>query len=100
MAQKYLRPDDMKIIAVGNGDDFGRPLADLGEVETIDITIPTGLEPAPEATEETLSAGEELFEKAVDTLGGQEAFAAIETLRQSIDDGRCPRLMASNLRWR
>ncbi len=84
VAQKYLRPDDMKILAVGNGDDFGRPLADLGEVETIDITIPTGIAPAPEATEETLSEGQDLFEKAVDTLGGQEAFAAIKTLRQSL----------------
>ena len=84
VAQKYLRPDDMKIIAVGNGDDFGRPLTDLGEVETIDITIPTGLEPAPEATEETLSEGQELFEKAVETLGGREAFAAIRTLRQTM----------------
>lgn len=84
VAGKYLRPDDMKILAVGNGDDFGRPLADLGEVETIDIAIPTGLEPAPEATEETLSEGQDLFEKAVDTLGGREAFAAIKTLRQSL----------------
>ncbi len=84
VAQKYLRPDDMKILAVGNGDDFGRPLTDLGEVETIDITIPTGLEPAPEATEETLSEGQELLEKAVETLGGREAFAAVKTLRQSI----------------
>ena len=84
VAQKYLRPDDMKILAVGNGDDFGRPLTDLGEVETIDIAIPTGLEPAPEATEETLSEGQELLEKAVETLGGREAFAAIKTLRQSI----------------
>ncbi len=84
VAQKYLRPDDMKILAVGNGDDFGRPLTDLGEVETIDITIPTGREPEPEATEETLSEGLELFRKAVDTLGGQEAFAAIKTLRQSV----------------
>lgn len=87
VAQKYLRPDDMKIIAVGNGDDFGRPLTDLGEVETIDITIPTGLEPAPEATEETLSEGQELFEKAVETLGGREAFAAIKTLRQNMTVG-------------
>ncbi len=84
VAQKYLRPDDMKILAVGNGDDFGRPLTELGEVETIDIAIPTGREPAPEATEETLSEGEELFEKAVDALGGREALAAIKTLRQSM----------------
>ena len=84
VAQKYLRPDDMKILAVGNGDDFVRPLTDLGEVETIDITIPTGREPAPEATEETLSEGLELLRKAVDTLGGQEALAAIKTLRQSM----------------
>ena len=84
VAQKYLRPDDMKILAVGNGDDFVRPLTALGEVETIDITIPTGREPAPEATEETLSEGLELLRKAVDTLGGQEALAAIKTLRQSM----------------
>ncbi len=84
VAQKYLRPDDMKILAVGNGDDFVRPLTELGEVETIDIAIPTGREPAPEATEETLSEGLELFRKAVDALGGQEAFAAIKTLRQSM----------------
>ncbi len=84
VAEKYLRPDDMKILAVGNGADFGRPLADLGEVETLDVTIPTGREPAPEATEETLSEGQDLFRKAVEALGGQEAFAAIRTIRQAM----------------
>ncbi len=84
VAEKYLRPDDMKILAVGNGADFGRPLDDLGAVDTIDITIPSGREPAPEATEETLSQGQDLFRKAVDALGGQEAFAGIKTLRQSM----------------
>ena len=84
VAGKYLRPDDMKILAVGAGADFGRPLADLGAVNTIDIAIPTGREPAPEATEETLSEGQEMFRQAVDALGGREAFAAIKTLRQDL----------------
>ncbi|HMB92395.1 MAG TPA: pitrilysin family protein, partial [Rhodothermales bacterium] len=82
VAQEYLKPDQMKILAVGNSDDFGAPLSDLGPVTEIDITIPTGEEPMPEATEETLSEGRALLDQAVANLGGADAFVRIESIRQ------------------
>jgi zinc protease len=41
VAKKYLRPDDVQILAVGRPDDFGEPMSALGNVSEIDITIPT-----------------------------------------------------------
>ncbi|MEM9663645.1 MAG: pitrilysin family protein [Bacteroidota bacterium] len=81
VAAQYLRTDDLKILAVGNGDEFGEPMATLGDVTTLDISIPTTQVQAPEATAETLSQGQALLNEAIAALGGQEAFEAIETIR-------------------
>ena len=40
VAKKYLRPDEIQILAVGRPDDFDEPLSVLGSVREIDITIP------------------------------------------------------------
>jgi predicted Zn-dependent peptidase len=40
VAAKYLRPDEIQILAVGRPDDFDEPLSVLGPVKEIDITIP------------------------------------------------------------
>ncbi len=40
VAKKYLKPDQMRILAVGNSDLFDEPLSKLGEVNEIDIAIP------------------------------------------------------------
>lgn len=40
VAQKYLKPDKVRILVVGNGDAFVEPLSVLGNVNVIDITIP------------------------------------------------------------
>ena len=39
-AGKYLRPDQVQILVVGNQKDFDKPLSTLGKVNVIDITIP------------------------------------------------------------
>ncbi len=39
VAKKYLRPDDVQILAVGRTQDFDEPLSVLGSVQEIDITI-------------------------------------------------------------
>ena len=39
-AQAHLRPDALQILVVGRPDDFGRPLAALGGVRSIGVTIP------------------------------------------------------------
>ncbi|MFQ5720910.1 MAG: M16 family metallopeptidase [Candidatus Aminicenantales bacterium] len=40
VARKYLHPDKVQILVVGNKDKFDKPLTTLGEVRTIDITLP------------------------------------------------------------
>ncbi len=40
VARKYLQPDKVQILVVGNKEAFDKPLSTLGEVNVIDITIP------------------------------------------------------------
>jgi zinc protease len=40
VAKEHLHPDKVQILVVGNPSDFDKPLSTLGEVRTIDITIP------------------------------------------------------------
>jgi zinc protease len=40
IAKKYLKPDKVQILVVGNKEAFDKPLSNLGEVNVIDITIP------------------------------------------------------------
>ncbi len=40
VAKAHLRPDQMQILVVGRPDDLDKPLSTLGDVKTIDITIP------------------------------------------------------------
>jgi zinc protease len=44
VAREYLRPDKLQILVVGNQEDFDEPLSVLGNVNTIDITIPAPAE--------------------------------------------------------
>ena len=46
VAKKYVHPDQLAVLVVGNEKDFEKPLSSLGEVTPIDITIP---EPGGEA---------------------------------------------------
>ena len=40
VARKYIHPEKMAVLVVGNSKDFDRDLATFGKVNTIDITIP------------------------------------------------------------
>ncbi|MFU8812782.1 MAG: M16 family metallopeptidase [Balneolaceae bacterium] len=40
VAQRYLRPDALQILVVGNSNELGDQLAKYGDVNEIDITIP------------------------------------------------------------
>jgi zinc protease len=41
VARAHLRPETMQILVVGKSDDFDEPLSVLGDVQEIDVTIPT-----------------------------------------------------------
>jgi zinc protease len=47
VAKKYVQPDRLAVLVVGNQAGFEKPLTTLGEVTTIDVTIP----PPPAAPE-------------------------------------------------
>lgn len=40
VAQKYIQPDNLAIVVVGNGPTIQPPLSGLGPVKTLDLTIP------------------------------------------------------------
>ena len=40
VAQRYLRPDSLRILVVGNGEEIGDQLSAFGRVQPIDINIP------------------------------------------------------------
>ena len=52
VAKKYLKPEQLAVVVVGNQADFDKPLNSLGPVKTLDISIPTappGQQPAAES---------------------------------------------------
>ncbi len=84
VARKYLRPDAVQILVVGNPAGFGEPLTALGAVREIDITIPSTALEIPQATAEEAEKGKEaLLEMAV-SLGGLEKVQAVKTMRASL----------------
>jgi predicted Zn-dependent peptidase len=82
-AKSHLHPDDLVILAVGKPQDFDQPLSVLGQVDTIDITIPEtsplAQKEIPQASEAALAQGQEVFDKMVTACGGKSAFAAIKS---------------------
>lgn len=82
VAEKYLHPDDVTLLVVGNAADFDRPLSAFGEVREIDISIPPPPSSAPEleVTEESLAAGRALLTEVVAALGGSDP-AAMQSIR-------------------
>lgn len=81
VAEKYLHPDAAHILVVGKPDAFSQDLAELGDVNRIDISIPTSA-PGEKASvsEADRSKGRTLLNEAREALGG-DAFADIEAVR-------------------
>lgn len=72
-AGKYIHPDRLTVLVVGNPADFDKPLSEIGEVTEIDITIPPPPVTAPEVVDnaETRARGGELFDRVVALHGGE-----------------------------
>ena len=81
VAREYLQPDKMRIVVVGNDQDFDEPLSAFGEVNEIDVTIAVPTMEAPEATENDVAMGRELLLRSAEAMGGIEALTAIQALR-------------------
>src|SRR5690606_26025752 len=73
-ASEYLRPDALKVLIVGNENEMGDQLASLGEVNTIDITIPRPQAVRSEPKGDT-EAGQNYLNQMANALlpGGKES---------------------------
>jgi predicted Zn-dependent peptidase len=82
VAQKYLHPDALTIVAVGNKDSFDRPLDEFGEVNEIEIEqpAPPPAEPMPEASEADTAKAKEILAAAVEAHGGLEKLKSVKNI--------------------
>jgi len=81
--QAAWKPEDLTFLVVGTPSEFDGDLSVFGQVNEIDITIPT---PAPKleipaSTPESLARGMELMEQLRDRTGGK-AYAAIKGIHE------------------
>lgn len=79
-AQKYLHPDALTIVTVGNAENFDRPLNEFGEVNVIEIKQPEppSVEPIPEVSETDTAKAKEILAAAVEAHGGIEKLKAVK----------------------
>ncbi len=76
VAQRYLTPDQAKVLVLGRAADFDESLTALGTATTIDISIPTGADASDEPAGDAV-AGAQALRRAAEALGGAARFAAI-----------------------
>lgn len=86
VVDKYVHPEQLAVLVVGNSEEMTKPLSSLGPVNNIDITIPTspkqaggGSEPAKPAASNP--EGKALISKVVQFLGGSDKLKSLKTLR-------------------
>ena len=84
VARKYVHPDKLAILVVGNSAEFDQPLINLGKVTTIDISIPPPADTTPKAEKSaaTLAAGKRIWARVVKAMGN-DALKKTETLRST-----------------
>ncbi|HEV3484251.1 MAG TPA: pitrilysin family protein, partial [Vicinamibacterales bacterium] len=86
VARKYVRPDQLAVLVVGNEKDFERPLNTLGTVTPIDITIPEpgGAQQQREAPAAGSNAeGTALVNKVAEFVGGRAAVGAVNAMQRT-----------------
>lgn len=93
-AQKYFRPQDLTIVAVGNPKDFGTPLSGLGKVQMIDLTIPEPKKATAAADPASLASGKQQLQRMQQALGGAEKLDSVndslELAEVAINTGGSP----------
>lgn len=84
VARKYLQPDKVRMLVVGNDNDFDEALSVLGEVNEIDVTIavPGMASDTPAASDDALVQGRAVLMQSIEAAGGMQAFKAVQSVRQ------------------
>lgn len=92
VAKKYVTPNQLAVLVVGNDKEFDKPLSSLGTVTPIDVTIPepgakpaaasgSGAAAAAPAPAASNPAGLALARKVQDFVGGKARIDAVQAVR-------------------
>lgn len=100
VARERIRPENLTIVAVGNPKQFGKPLAALGPVNAIDLTIPEPKQEAAKADAASLALGRELIHRAQNALGGADKLAAVKDVTQTLEMAMDPAAGGMKLKQR
>jgi len=104
VAKQHLVPADFTIVAVGNPEQFGKPLSKLGRpVTAIDLTIPELKKEAAHPDAGSLAKGREILARVQRAVGGAGKLAVVKDFTVTQDnrfDPRAERLDSSETdRW-
>ena len=81
VAEKYLRPEHLKIVIVGKTADFDKSPDSLGmPVVALDVSIPEPKQELAQADEESLVRGRAVLRKAQQAAGGADKLAAVKDI--------------------
>ena len=90
VAKKYVRPDQLAVMIVGNEKEFEKPLSTLGTITPVDITIPEpGAKPTasgaagatPAAPAASNAEGTALARKVLEFAGGKAKIDSVQAVR-------------------
>lgn len=84
VAKDFIKPEDFTIVAVGQTEKFAAKLKAIGEVKTLDITIPQPKAEAAKASAASLAAGKTALDKIAAAVGGKARIAAVNDYVQSL----------------
>ncbi len=84
VAQRYLLPEKLTIVALGKVKEFDEPLSKYGTVNIIDITIPKGKKVEMAVNPEAEKKALEIIKKAVKAIGEP----AFNSLKDFYSDGK------------
>ena len=88
VAQRYFRPQDLTVVAVGNPKDFATPLTELGlKVTPIDLTIPAPPESHENIKSDSASAAraQALLNRVRQAMGGAARLGAVKDVEYTAD---------------
>jgi len=84
VAKKYINPNQLSVLVVGNEKDFDKPLTTAGTVTPIDITIPEPGAAKRAAPAAGTPEGRALLGKVITFVGGKAKVDAVQAVRTTI----------------
>jgi hypothetical protein len=86
VAKEYLRPQDLTYIAVGNTQDFGKPLTAMNlPVKELDLSIPEPGNQAAKMDANSAAEGAKILARLQQAVGGANKVAAVKDAQMTGD---------------